>query len=223
MAKAVKIILFTGVIVVLVMGGLTFANVVAVSLDWDSIAGGGVPAAGSNHGWQFTVNELITVTHLGLYDDGYNWDDGVWGNGFRIEHPIGLWRLSDSALLASGTISAGTVNPLLDRFRYIDIPDIALSLGEDYVIGFFSASDLGDGDILKADDLQVDPAIDIVVRRWDGGGGFQMPANIYEWDPHGGEPYFPDMFGPNFQFIPEPATILLLALGGLALLRKRRA
>jgi hypothetical protein len=76
--------------------------------------------------------------------------------------------------------------------------------------------------IRLAEDLQVNPAINLVVGRWDVSGGFQMPANIYEWDPlH--DPYHPDFFGPNFQFIPEPATVLLLGLGSLALLRKRRA
>jgi len=87
---------------------------VAVSLSTHSPDGW--PNAGSNHGWEFTVNEEITLTHLGLYDHG--------DNGFSIDHPIGLWRLSDEALLASGTVSAGTGDTLIDHFRYIDVPDV---------------------------------------------------------------------------------------------------
>ena len=91
----------------------------------------------------------------------------------------------------------------------------------DYVVGFYSASDLADKNILKADDLQINPSINIIVKRWDVTGQFQMPANIYEWEPP--ELYAPDCFGPNFQFVREPATFLLIGLGNLALLRKRRA
>lgn len=210
MIKEIKIILFMAAIMLAVISEPILADVAVSFSGYSDI---GWPVAGSNHGWQFTVNEPIVVTHLGLFDE-------YTADGFEIEHPIGIWRLSDSELLASGTMSVGTVDPLLDDFRYIDIPDIALSVAVDYVIGFYSVSSLADKVILKADDLQVDPAINIVVRRWDGSGGFQMPANIYEWQP--GEPYAPDCFGPNFQFIPEPATVLLLALGGLTLLRRHR-
>ena len=209
MIKKVSIILLTAAMLVLSVITEPILADVAVSLSTGYMAW---PAAGSNHGWQFTVNEPIVVTHLGLFDRS--------DNGFFIDHPIGLWRLSDSALLASGTMSAGTGDTRIDHFRYIDVPDVDLSFGVDYVIGYYSASAFGDRAVLEAGDLQVDPAIDIIVRRDDGNGGFQMPANIYEWDPMH-DPYYPDMFGPNFQFIPEPGTILLLGLGGLALLRKR--
>ena len=214
MVKGMRIVLVATVIVLSVMSEQLVADI-AVSVGHSTeLAGMG---AGTNGGWQFTVNEPITITHLGLYDD-------YTANGFWIDHPIGLWRLSDSVLLASETMSAGTGDTLIDHFRYIDVPDVALDVGEDYVIGVYSAScDPPNADrvILNADDLQVDAAIDIVVRRWDIAGQFQMPANIYEWDPYGGEPYAPDFFGPNFQFIPEPATIGLLALGAIFLRRRK--
>lgn len=210
MAKKIKVILVAIAIMMSAMNELAAADVAVSFSDWSDIAW---PVAGSNHGWKFTVSGEITLTHLGLYDRG--------ANGFEIDHPIGLWRLSDSALLASGTMSAGTVDTALNDFRYIDVLDVDLSVGVDYVIGYYSDSGLADRNILKADDLQVNPAIDIVVRRWDIAGQFQMPANVYEWDPYGGEPYAPDCFGPNFQFIPEPGTILLLSLGCLFLRHRK--
>ena len=212
MIKEVAITLVTVAVMLPMISEPVFANV-AVGLTVGEYAWAG---AGTNGGWQFTVNEPIIVTHLGLFDE--------WPDGFKIDHPIGLWRLSDEVLLASGTMSAGTGDPLLDEFRYIDVPDVALDVDVDYVIGIYSEScDYPNADkvILKADDLQINPAIDIVVRRWDIAGQFQMPANIYEWDPYGGEPYYPNYFGPNFQFIPEPGTVLLLGMGGL-LLRRRK-
>ena len=215
MANKMRIVLVAAAIALSVMSGMAGADV-AVSLYPFSTEWAGM-GAGTNGGWQFTVNDPIIVTHLGLFDKS--------ASGFYIDHPIGLWRLSDSALLASGTMSAGKVNLLLDYFRYIDVPDVALDVGQDYVIGVYSEScnpPNCDRVILRADDLQVDAAIDIVVRRWDIAGQFQMPANIYEWDPYGGEPYYPDEFGPNFQFIPEPGTILLLSLGGLILRKRHR-
>ena len=80
---------------------------VAVSLDPKPLAG--TPTPDSGHGWQFDVNGPIVVTHLGLFDD----DD----DGFSIDFPIGLFRLSDEVLLTSGTMSAGIGDALLDHFR----------------------------------------------------------------------------------------------------------
>ena len=184
----------------------------AVTFDYNNSAGGW-PVGGSNYGWQFTVNQNIKLTHLGLYDD--------WPNGFSIDHPIGLWRLNDGTLLASGTMSAGTSDTLINHFRYIDVPDVQLSVGVNYVVGYYTSSDHSDYMITEASSLQVNPVVNLVVGRWDISGRFQMPANLNVPNPL--EPFMPHDFGPNFLFeVPEPATLLLLGAGAMMLRRRNR-
>lgn len=168
-----------------------------------SSGGGGTPGGGTNHGWEFTVNEEgLILTHLGLFDLG---DDGL-----IHEHPIGVFDLHAN-LLTSGTMPAGTGAPLLDHFRYIDVENLALSMEETYVVSFYSAQDSGDFLITSPDDLWVNPAVNLIQGRWSWDYYFTFPSN----------PTSAHRIGPNFQFIPEPGTLALLALGALVVARRR--
>jgi len=86
--------------------------------------GEGYPVAFSNHGWEFISTVRMTVTHLGL------WQDGTPGLG--QSHEIGLFRVSDAALLTSGIIPQGTSAPLINSFRYINTPHVTLTAGVSY-------------------------------------------------------------------------------------------
>ncbi|MEW6249948.1 MAG: DUF4082 domain-containing protein [Planctomycetota bacterium] len=181
-----------GLVCALAVAAVASADFAITSIN--PAGGGGTPVAGSNHGWEFTVNQPITVTHLGLFDR----DD----NGLMHDHPIGLFR-TDGTLLASGTLTAGTGNTLIDHFRYVAITATALNVGQQYVVGYYSAQEFGDFVITSNSQKVVNPAITWNNGRWNATGVFGMPGNIV------GD----DRFGPNFQFIPEPAALALLALG----------
>ena len=74
----------------------------------------------------FTPAENITVTSLGLFD--------YQDNGLGEAHEVGIFNQSGT-LLASGLVSAGTVNPLADHFRYAAIAPLALTAGQTYIAG----------------------------------------------------------------------------------------
>jgi hypothetical protein len=170
-------------------------------------------AAGSTHGWSFSVNAPIEVTQLGLYD---HQDDG-----FGIAHPVGLWR-DDGALLASVTISAGTVNPLVNHFRYASIQTagpLVLLPSETYVIGYFASSfSIPDGHISLNGFHTIDPTINQI------GAGLFVTNQSQLTMPTAADPNGNQRFGPNLMFniIPAPGALIAL-LGGLLAAPRRRS
>jgi hypothetical protein len=80
-------------------------------------------------GFFFTVSSAITVSKLGrLY---------VTGNSH--DHLVRIWRVSDSALMATGTVLASGDSDA-DGFKWIDITPANLATATEYVIGVSEAS-----------------------------------------------------------------------------------
>ena len=189
-------------IVCLFMLGLGSAQAADPILSVSGGAGGN-PGSGTTHGWRFTANQAITLTELGLYDG----DD----NGMVIDHPIGLFRFDTAELLTSGTIHAGTGDPLINHFRYVDVEDVTLIPGVDYFLSFYSPSSSTDYILTLPSDLVIDPAITYVEARY-GSGGLLIPTTVTTTVYR---------IGPNFLYTPEPASVCLLLAGGFVMLRRR--
>ena len=188
---------------VLLLAGAPAIAEIAIGLEGGTSAPMG---ATTNHGWRFQANDDITLTMLGLWDDD--------NDGMDIDHPIGLWRFDTGTLLTSGVISAGVGDPLIDHFRYVDVTDVALEAGVDYVIGFYTPSSNQDTMVYAAPvGLTINSAITYIEARYGGNGSLLMPG------PNVTTTYC--RFGPNFQFIPEPASLTLLLAAGVLALRRR--
>lgn len=177
---------------------------------------GGVNGTGFAVGYRFRANTDIVVTALGAYDFGL---DGIVGGA-----AVGLYTLTGN-LLASATVPGGTSGSFLDgAFRYVDIADIELDAGTEYVLGSYSTDPNGFfnanyGGVV----LDIDPAITLLRNR-DKAGVTQLvfpdrePTNT-----HLGS------FGPNMQIsainaVPEPGSLALMmaALGAMVVLVRRQ-
>lgn len=167
---------------------------------------------GDTVGWYFTVHEPIVVTDLGFWDSG---QDGLAG-----EHEVAIWDATTQSMLAQTVVQAGTASTLIGEWRYESIAGLALAPGE-YVIGAYYHPSGGPVDNYTAIVSSVDTAPEIT-----------LTASAVDDNPSGGGPYpltFPatkgganGRFGPNFQYIPAPGALGVLALGGLVATRRRR-
>jgi hypothetical protein len=105
--------------VLLSLSGVVNAATVAATLS------GGIESRNSccsySLGWEFTVNQNITVTELGYYDAGQD--------GLAEDHAVGIFDASDN-LLTSGVVTNS--DSLENGFRYTDVTDVTLYAGSTY-------------------------------------------------------------------------------------------
>jgi len=169
-------------------------------------------------GYGFEVNNTTTVTALGVWDED---SDGLGG-----AHDVGIWKASDQSLLCSVTVPAGTAGYLNGEYRYTDLgATVSLSPGTLYVIAANYTSSDNWGDAVAADVGLPDSSI----GGWDWVSPDVSPAYYISglssltyptsnWSGNEGNSGY---ITANF-LVPEPATMALMALGGLGLLLKRR-
>ena len=153
-------------------------------------------------GWRFSVTEDILVTDLGVRYDS---------DGITSDHQVGIWD-SRQTLLAEATVTAGTAPD--GDFGYTPITGLSLSPGETYSIGALYLSAGGDYYVSGASSLTMDSRVTWLNSTYPSVGGLGFTFPELDSTSYG-------RFGPSFLFIPEPGTLILLALGGLALVRRR--
>jgi len=170
-------------------------------------------------GWNFTVNEDVTLEQLGIYDR--------FGDGLADAHAIGLWS-SGGSLLRSVTIFDGTGDAsngelAASNFRYRDVTPLLLTAGSTYHLGATYASSRDHYDFVTAGAVSTISQIS-VIGGVQQSGGFAFP----------GRPIANGVMiiGPNFRVagvaaapVPEPASwaLMILGFGGAgAVLRRRR-
>jgi len=170
------------------------------------------------YGWNFNVLDSITVSSLGVYDFG--------SDGLAISHDVGIFRVSDAALMGSTTVPAGLGGTLDGGFRYTGVASFNLAPGA-YVIAMtmpvfnndlqFATTDLGS--VVTA------PEIEYLTSAFDE----PTPFILSFPNPSSNGAFDEGMFGPNFQFdgaaVPDAGSTMGLLAAGLTCLvglRRRR-
>ena len=147
-------------------------------------------AVTTTRGWEFTVNETITVTAIGVFDDEVNFNSPATEQSFpglAQAHEVALWDVSDTSKpLSSGIVLADQASTLCqDGYRYAPIDPTTLTPGNNYVAAVFWPGDDGSGNFDPYPDTQssgatitVDPRINLVQARFKlFGGPFEFPGN----------------------------------------------
>jgi len=170
----------------------------------------------------FTVSSQVTVTWAGVFDWG---SDGLLGS-----HDVGVWN-SSGALLDTATVAAGTVDPLINGFRWTTLAHaLTLTPGTTYVVGAYYGG-AGDNDyfvpqatinspFIYIDDADSNPTGNLAPTALEFPTGNDDSAyGVTGW-------WGPNLAGP---VVPEPTTIisgvlLLLPFGAstLRILRRRQ-
>jgi hypothetical protein len=192
------------------VAGLALARAVPAQADPIALTftDGSTSTSQETRGWEFTTDHSLTVTALGWWDFG--------GDGLATSHEVGIWNTSGT-LLMSGTVAAGTADPLASGFRFDSTLTGTTTLAPGtYIIGGLSATADRVAFAVPAADLTLAPGISFIENRTNNViGSFSFP-NAPQSGLDAG------VFGPTFEFaatpVPEPTSAILVITGVLGLL-----
>lgn len=169
---------------------------------------------GGSLGMDFDVDEPVRVTHLGVFDSG--------SNGLSRTITARLYNRDTQAELASIIFATGNTGLLIDGSRFLPL-DETLFLPAGFH-GTMVAEGYGTGE-LNGNSGGATP-----VWTMDGADGLLSFVGSGRWGNAGQFPGNPDGGPANryaagtlvFYHVPEPATLTLLALGGLGIAFRRK-
>ncbi len=148
-------------------------------------------------GWQFAVNNNITVDALGFYDNP--------ANGIHLSHPVGIYDVATQSLVLSGMV--GPSDPYSAWFNWASVTPTALLAGHMYDIVTVL---YGENRTWNPNGITFDPDITYIQSEYcDGVHTLSFPCGPDSLLGH---------FGPNFDIqtsssVPEPSMLLLFDTG----------
>jgi hypothetical protein len=206
------------------MSGSAMADSLALDFTSGTVPTGNVIFISETVGWTFTVTSTVTVTALGVWDEG--------ADGLVADHQVGIWN-SSGTLLVSATVSNGTASAVASsssdgdwRFESTLLDSSAGSnvLGPGtYTIGGLYVAGMSNDLVRSHATSTTASGIAFGDAAESGGGTLQEPVTIISSADAGG-------FGPNFLIaspssVPEPATwaLMIAAFAGLGCAARRHA
>ena len=171
-------------------------------------------------GWDFTVDSLITINALGVWDSNQD--------GLSYDHDIAIYDNS-GPLITSTTVSSGGSTLLVDKTRWVQIPEVELFPGVTYSImaSHMCISDANGGDSCALT-FTFGPAVTyasginhLLLFFSDNGNPLDLTAKDVQTLNNG-------YLGPNFAYLdefavaPVPPAVYLFGSGLLGLVGMAR-
>jgi hypothetical protein len=171
-------------------------------------------------GCTYQATQDITFNSLGFIDvntnlsnyNYFNTPDGLLGT-----YQVGIWLNSTQTLLASATVTPSSPLGLNSQFRYAPIPATTILAGQSFTVAALLPASPSDAWLTN-----------YVSSNMTGisgpGTGVYLAGNTLSFPTQNGGSDFAVANASTAVVAPEPTatTCLLLALGGLAMLRHRR-
>ncbi|WP_394794157.1 PEP-CTERM sorting domain-containing protein [Armatimonas sp.] len=190
----------------------TLPQVAHADLLFSTYTGESVTSNNANQvlGTEFLVGASnLLVTDLGVYDANLD--------GLVFSHQVGIWRVSDQALVGSATVPSGTAGTLTEKWRFTTA-SFTLSANTTYRIGALESTP-ADGNPFSGTFSLSGGVASVTSGSVFSGSGFVFPSNS-----NGVARVFANAIVTvaGGGSAPEPGTLALLALGGACAFARRR-
>jgi len=151
-------------------------------------------------GWDFTVDSALTINALGVYDSGA-YEHLSNRHGLALGHDIAIYDITGPPITAA-SIYAGSNAPLIEKTRWVQVPEVVLQPGKTYTIiaNNMCIDDRIGGDSCVLHDISYTAAVNPVQGlMYDKGEAFDLSAR------HSGDVRTTQngFLGPNFAYLDE--------------------